>query len=125
MSIRLLLFAASNTGTRSGTLPTDAIDLVYGNGVYCGLKGGQPGTSMTSTNGINWQAINNLPGDATTWWGYLAFGNGTFVAIPYGGTVTNCALSSVPFWNDDGLLASGRWHPVVSFATQQSFAAPV
>ena len=84
---------------------TDLAAITYGGGVYVAV-GGTSGTAsaVSSTDGITWidrsSAITSLSGGS---YGAVAYGNGTFVAVNYGGIITSYSTNGVS-WTAGGDL---------------------
>ena len=84
---------------------TDLAALSYGGGVYVAV-GGTSGTAsaVSSTDGITWidrsSAITSLSGGS---YGAITYGNGTFIAINYGGIGTSWSNNGVT-WTAGGNL---------------------
>jgi hypothetical protein len=67
--------------------------LTYGNGLYVASTGrtaASTGRTFTSTNARTWTVLN----DTVPLFAYLAFGNGVFVGIPNGNSLTTNVYSS-------------------------------
>lgn len=76
-------YISSSSDGENWSVPTQSVSnhlrtIVYGNGKFVAM--GDYGTSITSTDGINW-TTRQLAGNAAASWNAVTYGNGRFVAV--------------------------------------------
>ena len=93
---------------------TNLYSIAYGNGIYIAV-GGASGTpsAVSSTNpgnGGSWiDRSGVITGLSSNYYSAVAYGNGYFVAVQYGGTVTSTTTNGTS-WTTGGVLpSSANW----------------
>lgn len=102
-------YSVDGINWQSGTAASKALGkLIYGIGTFITMQ--TDGGNAYSKDGLNW-SVGNL-GNISSATNTIAYGNGMFVAVVYGGTTTAYSYDGV-YWNQGGNLPiSADWSNV-------------